>query len=411
MHITEEDLKAHFESFGHVVELQVSPMENQNADEDDGNEDSKKKKKACNECLVQFYSAANARRCLSSEVPVLNNRFIFIYQSHFNIVPPQDVPRPSRDILDRDAYLLQQKEIIPAASAAQAAGSRKRTALNMYATGMTNKWRRSDKDDGTGPLKVPGESSVSETATTGETSNDGEKKNENESLEPVATQSAASKAAADEMKQSLLRQKQLKQQAEDLLKKKEDVLISQIEKCRTMMEKLEKAPDTESKGKNLQYLEDKIVDLQSQLRAVREQVHQQTAAQAMGLASGNVGDKPSPSGKSPGGFFRGGGGYGYGGRFVPGRGGRGGRSWMPSARGGGGGRFGGGRFPRPFLPTQVSSTNPFVAKTQGGAEALPNDGENENSVVGTVEAPAHANYEESYEGDDNTDWNNATEDK
>ncbi len=50
VHITEEDLKAHFESFGHVVELQVSPMENQNGDDiDDGNEDSKKKKKACKE--------------------------------------------------------------------------------------------------------------------------------------------------------------------------------------------------------------------------------------------------------------------------------------------------------------------------------------------------------------------------
>lgn len=41
-----------------------------------------------------------------------------------------------------------------------------------------------------------------------------------ESLEKAA----ASRAAAEELKQSLLRQKQLKQQADELLKKKEEVL-------------------------------------------------------------------------------------------------------------------------------------------------------------------------------------------
>lgn len=228
VHVTEDDLKAHFESFGHVVELQVSPMEGNgnNNPEDDDTEDGKKKKKQANECLVQFYSAANARRCLTSEVPVLNNRFIFIYQSHFNIIPPQDVPRPSRDILDRDAYLLSQKEIIPAASAAQAAANRKRSALNIYTSGRTNKWRRTDgfggndnKVAGDGAALPPGRHDAREgveeerTATTGE----GEA--------AIATPSAASKAAADEMKAALLRQKQLKQQAEELLKKKEDVLI------------------------------------------------------------------------------------------------------------------------------------------------------------------------------------------
>lgn len=234
VHVTEEDLKAHFESFGHVVELQVSPMEANasGGNEEDETEDSKKKKKAANECLVQFHSAANARRCLSCELPVLNNRFIFIYQSHFNIIPPQDVPRPSRDVLDRDAYLLAQKEIIPAVSAAQAAASRKRTALNIYTSGMTNKWRRTDS--GKEETKVPGEAPAATTSTEnggveGEHSMTNEDKNEAEVTGPVATLSAASKAAAEEMKASLLRQKQLKQQAEELLKKKEDVLIVRVE--------------------------------------------------------------------------------------------------------------------------------------------------------------------------------------
>lgn len=226
VHVTEEDLKAHFESFGHVVELQVSPMEGNgnNNLEDDDTEDGKKKKKQANECLVQFYSAANARRCLTSEVPVLNNRFIFIYQSHFNIIPPQDVPRPSRDILDRDSYLLSQKEIIPAASAAQAAANRKRSALNIYTSGRTNKWRRTDGFGGGDDNKVAGDGAAMSTMR-GDFREGAEEDRPTNGDEAVATPSAASKAAADEMKAALMRQKQLKQQAEELLKKKEDVLI------------------------------------------------------------------------------------------------------------------------------------------------------------------------------------------
>lgn len=227
VHVTEEDLKAHFESFGHVVELQVSPMEGNgnNNPEDDDTEDGKKKKKQANECLVQFYSAANARRCLTSEVPVLNNRFIFIYQSHFNIIPPQDVPRPSRDILDRDSYLLSQKEIIPAASAAQAAANRKRSALNIYTSGRTNKWRRTDGFGGGDDNKVPGDGAANSTMRSDPREAVEEDRPTSGEAEAIATPSAASKAAADEMKAALMRQKQLKQQAEELLKKKEDVLI------------------------------------------------------------------------------------------------------------------------------------------------------------------------------------------
>lgn len=123
--VTEEELRAHFESFGHVVELQISPMEqnnNNHGNNGDGEEGDEKKKKPSNECLVQFYSASNARKCLTSATPVLSNRFIFIYQSHFNIVPPHDVPKPSRDILERDAYLMSQREIIPGIAASHAVG-------------------------------------------------------------------------------------------------------------------------------------------------------------------------------------------------------------------------------------------------------------------------------------------------
>lgn len=127
------------------------------------------------------------------------------------------------------------------------------------------------------------------------------------------------------------------------------------------MEKLEKAPDGESKAKNLQYLEDKIVDLQSQLRAVREQVHQQQQSAAAGTSSGDI-SKVSPAGAGPGGFFRGGG----GGRFA---GRRGGRVW------GGPGRFGGrfpGRYsPRPLFAPQNSfhgaSANMAAGAPSGGA--------------------------------------------
>jgi hypothetical protein len=90
---------AHFRGFGRVVELQLivtapdsaadgRPSQDKGADDNDGDKD----RKSYNECLVQFATAQDAKKCLNSPTAVLNNRFIRVLYSTFNIVPLSDVP-------------------------------------------------------------------------------------------------------------------------------------------------------------------------------------------------------------------------------------------------------------------------------------------------------------------------------
>jgi hypothetical protein len=79
----------HFKVFGRVVELQLIELEGVVKDGE----------KKYNECLVQFSSAQEAGKCLRSPTAVLNNRFIHVIESSFNIVPFADVPPPRDDEL------------------------------------------------------------------------------------------------------------------------------------------------------------------------------------------------------------------------------------------------------------------------------------------------------------------------
>jgi hypothetical protein len=122
-----------------------------------------------------------------------------------------------------------------------------------------------------------------------------------------------------------------------------------------MMEQLENSPDSESKAQLVQNLESKVVDLQSQLRVVREQIE-----------TGALADKqsPPPASKYPAfyGAPRGGvsGGRRGGGRF-PYYAGR-----YPSAAARGFGR-GGGRGGRSWsAATNNSSSNSAAAATGAG---------------------------------------------
>jgi hypothetical protein len=113
-----------------------------------------------------------------------------------------------------------------------------------------------------------------------------------------------------------------------------------------MMEKLEISEESDSKTALLQNLENKIVDLQAQLRTVREQIEK-------GLVAS---DKPSASSLSsksyvpnPFSAYRGGGAPG-------GRSSYRGRGYNPGYRGGGrgsGGRGRGGRVQNPFVNSNV----------------------------------------------------------
>lgn len=221
-YVKEEDLKAHFESFGHVVELQVTDMnEKTNAtntpaaiENESAAAGKDEKKKVYNECLVQFYSAPNAKKCLNSPVPVLSNRFIHLHQSHFNIIPPSDVPEPSPDAIEEDRALLGQ-DIVPRTAGSLPGKKRTQAGLNIF-QGATNKWRRTETN-----AQAPS----SDTAAAGDGASVGGDGSVGggEGAEQPTTAVAAGKDKS-ELKKSLEELKSLKTDAEKLLKTREDVI-------------------------------------------------------------------------------------------------------------------------------------------------------------------------------------------
>ena len=147
MYIKEEEILAHFKTFGRVVMLMVTPSDPTaaasattttgtggagegngstseggaagvtsggalNGGGDKGGDKDKEGKKVYNECLVQFDSIENAKKCYGSPIAVLNNRFIRITQSTFNIIPLADVPPPTEEeLLEIHNIQLQQKQL------------------------------------------------------------------------------------------------------------------------------------------------------------------------------------------------------------------------------------------------------------------------------------------------------------
>jgi hypothetical protein len=222
-YVKEEDMKAHFEAYGHVVKIQISPMEDHhNHSKDEGDEaggEGTNKKKTYNEALIQFYSPPNAKKCLSSQYPVLNNRFIRLYPSNFNIILPSDVDAPSFEILERDKALLSQ-DISPS-SYDNSNAKKKALPGTVHTVGVSNKWKRT-ANDGKVPLT---------TGNDGEAAASVESKNSSESVEEKAAKAAAAAATSaenaakeTELKQEFESLKSLKQQAENILKQKEKIL-------------------------------------------------------------------------------------------------------------------------------------------------------------------------------------------
>ena len=85
----EADLRVHFKTFGRVVELQLIEAEGD--------------KKQYNDCLVQFGTAFEAKKCCNSPTAVLNNRFVRVMFSNFNIVPFADVLPLTADEIEQAA--------------------------------------------------------------------------------------------------------------------------------------------------------------------------------------------------------------------------------------------------------------------------------------------------------------------
>jgi RNA recognition motif-containing protein len=85
-YVQDSDLIAHFVNFGDITELlYINLAENANS----SNEGSGK---MYNECLVQFFSAESAKKCLKSPTAVLQNRYIKLFWAPQNIISINKIP-------------------------------------------------------------------------------------------------------------------------------------------------------------------------------------------------------------------------------------------------------------------------------------------------------------------------------
>jgi hypothetical protein len=247
-YVTEQDIRSHFEAFGFVVELQiVSPTPSPEDASTAGTAGADGRKKVYNECLVQFYSAANAKKCFTSPLPVLNNRFIHLHVSTFNITPVTDVPTPTPDIIERDAKLLNESILLigSSSSGSTAGGSmaldRKKPFSTVHTQGVSNKYRRlSDEHASVVPAAMRTDFNNDSNATIGSDQKDGNpvedgtvavvdptEANANAVVKSVLSPSAGVVALTKEkleLKEKHEQLKVLRQQAEDILKRKEGVL-------------------------------------------------------------------------------------------------------------------------------------------------------------------------------------------
>jgi hypothetical protein len=192
------------------------------------NDEENPTKKVYLECLVQFLSSANAKKCYSSSHPVLNNRFIRLFQSHFNIKMMSDVFVSNYEqVVERDRQLLS-TDIKPPISLF---GTKKKKQFNMYADGaVSNKYRRTQAEISS-PIKTSTEP-LAESTLVPIVEIISEKENDNipsitvsnnEQETPVVVKAALTEEQI-ELKKKFESLKALKQQSESIVAKKEALL-------------------------------------------------------------------------------------------------------------------------------------------------------------------------------------------
>ena len=246
---TEEAIRQHFEEHGHVVAVRLV-----NNAADDAS--IPHYKKTYTECLVQYYSAQNAKKRLQEPRTVFDNPYVSLKQWFVNIVLPAEVATPSSEVLQRDAQILQHGPIrAPPAPRHQAQGQ----GFNKFTT--SNKYRRTSDSDPSVPssnvsnnandavpLELDANGDFPSVAPSYATSNDAATQGENHSAAPSyaevvaggstvmtaeapaeSTMSAASQqqhqAVKSQAREALDSLKTLRQQAEELSKKKEAILM------------------------------------------------------------------------------------------------------------------------------------------------------------------------------------------
>jgi len=301
-YVKEIDLYKHFATFGTIIKLALFRLGG--PDEDSGS-------KVYNEAMVQFEEVADAKKCLGSPQSVLDNRFIKLFGSKENLIPPMNV---AEYLQSEDA------EVYP--------GFRDDEQQLKASGGKGGKGGKGGGKGGKGGGRLGGKGGRfggrggQEKAAGGED----EPIDEEAALLLKEQQKQAAKAKREEIKE--MREveakhqyeelKQLRHQADSITRKKEELLQSQIDQFRGMMSKVEKiGSDEAEKARMIESLESKVMSLQASLQALRN--GQSSISEMDG----------SPAGKGSyrgGGGYKGGGGRGYkgGGYKGGGRGGRGG---------------------------------------------------------------------------------------
>jgi hypothetical protein len=217
-YMTEADLREHFDDFGHIVSLQLteapSKRNNEEATTTEGD-----KKRTYLECLIQYHSAANAKKCLTSTRSVKDNRMIQIRRAYFNLIPPAEVEFPGDEVVARDAAIVAGTYVAPT----RAAPSRKKPYSAMAGAGYqppgSNKYRRGVGD---AHYNLPASNNHSD-APTADNAEEQAASTAATVGSPVASGSAMTQEQL-EAKEKFEQLKQLRLQAEEIAKKKEAIL-------------------------------------------------------------------------------------------------------------------------------------------------------------------------------------------
>jgi len=231
-----------------------------------------KEKKTYNECLVQFFEAAHAKKCVNSPLAVLSNRFIKISQHYDNIISTAEVAlMPRMEETDEGG------EDGDDASSSEPTVGKKRSRAYENAGGMAGRTMGTHAGYLAGYAQAPLPQHAIITKKQPPVMPPGKTKyvlQQVQSPGTVAKANApaggAATAADQEIKQQFEEVCQLRDHATNLWKKKETLLQNQISTYVLMLSKLEKE-DSESKKSMTETLEKKINVLERQLKDLREQ--------------------------------------------------------------------------------------------------------------------------------------------
>jgi hypothetical protein len=381
-YIKEEELRSHFKSFGRVVELQLNDLNSVNTTEVNVT-DPPNNSKQYNECLIQFSSAPDAKKCLNSPAAVLNNRFIKVNQSLFNIIPIGDVPEPTQEEEQEEYHRLnphlnsarggrgegrgrsggrnsrggrfgktypnsyipvQKPQTYFPPKSADKINDEKNISVNENLDEVSNKNSNNVKDNlnnNSNDLDGKYDENLNNNDTCTKQNNREEYipsgfNEDSEISYPVsekpkrASITIASQKADLQVKQQYGELQKLRDEANSIWKKKEELLQGQIDQYRAMITKIE----GNSNSTLLENLEGKVMDIQAQLKAIKDQRASGIVPQVQHVYNSNQGGRGGYGGGYSGG--RSGGYNSYSGRSS-----RGGR--FSSYRGRGGRNFNSGR--------------------------------------------------------------------